>query len=282
MFNTGTCLKYELYDKIKGLLLGAGWNNVSSNASDFDVMTSTGMSGDKNLVFQMRPTGTSNTNSVITTDYSTFTIRLIAGYVPSATGTAGTVERPTEAWRTITIGATAPTSTIDKNTTVTYRYDVNKNRIIIVVEYPPAINIAPSTFYIGIPDETYCSEPRSRGLLFMASSYGQSGVLITDNAGELASVTTCVNRNIYCQLTPKNPNSAGNYTMSEIFYGDTSEGTRGKLGGVFALPNQNIQHGDIIVQDNQEFLIVVNGTSSTDAFPSKVLALPLNAPVTTP
>lgn len=283
LFKTKTAIKSELYGKLKEALIEGGWQNISSNpTTDFDVFRSIGESGDKNLVFQIRPLGGTaavGTNSIETTDYGLGGIRLIGGYTPGASGVSGTFERSLaqEPWRVLPFLTGTTSTVLDKNTPVTYRYSVNKNRIIFIIEYPPATNIAPVTFYIGIPDEMYCSEPRSRGLLYVVSSNGiaTQSVLITDNAGELASLTSSKSQGILCQLAPKNPNSAGNFTLSEIFFGDSFEGVRGKLTGLFALPTQNVANGDIIVQGSQEYLVVVNGSSSTDMFPSRALAVPL-------
>ncbi|MGD2351927.1 MULTISPECIES: hypothetical protein [Bacillus subtilis group] len=287
LFQTGTATKTELYGVMKNLLLQAGWINVSSNpATDYDVFKSTGETGDKELVFQTRPyygTSTAGVNNIESTDFHYGGIRLIGGYTPSGTsGTSGTFDRTltNEGWKNLPFACTVTTQSFDKNTPVTYRYSVNKNRLIFVTEYPPALNTPPCMFYIGIPDETYCSEPKSRGLLYLTSCQGvvTSSVYITDNAGEVASQLSSKSMGTLCQLAPKNPNSAGNFTLSEIFYGDSSEGVRGKLTGIFALPTQNIANGDIIVQGGQEYLVVVNGTSGNDMFPSKAIALPLAPP----
>lgn len=280
-FIKGNCLKFELYDRIRSILINAGWNNISSHANDSDVMYSKGEDGTRDLVFQIRPSNVTGSNSVITTDNCVASVRLVGGYTPASTNAVGVFERPAEVWRAFPIATTTALSTqtvIDRNTPVTYRFNANKNRLIICIEYPHAINVAPVTLYIGLPDEVYCSEPKSRGLLFLSSciAVSSSSVLVTDNAGELASSTTSVTRSTLCQLSPRNPNSGGTYTLSEIFYGDASEGTRGKLAGLLALPTQNIQNGDIIVQGSQEYYVVVNGTASNDGFPSKALALPLN------
>jgi len=278
MFTQGTCLKKELYGKIKELMIGAGWENISSDpTNDFDVMYSTGEAGDKKLVVQMRATAINGLNSIEDTNFATASLRLIGSYTPGTAGKAGTVDRTSETWRALAIAPIATTATVDKETQVIYRYDVNKNRIIFNIEYPLALNLSTTTFYIGIPDDTYCSEPNSRGLLFVTSTSapGALSVLVTDSAGEVAPVTTATSRSVLCQLSPKNPNSAGSYTLSEIFYGDSSEGIRGKLSGIYALPTQNVLTGDIIVQGTQQYLIVVNQNLGNDAFPSKALALPL-------
>lgn len=283
LFKTATAIKSEMYGVIKELLVGAGWRNVSSNPdTEFDILTSNGEAGDKELVFQMRNYQASAVNDVQTTDYSHAGIRLIGGYAPSLTaGEKGVISRTSETWKSLPLApVSVSVNSLNKDTPVTYRYSVNKNRLILVIEYPPAVNTYPVTIYIGIPDEVYCSEPASRGLLYAVSSsaYSAQSLSITDNAGELASLPSSKSLGMLCQLAPKNPNSAGNFTLSEIFYGDNSEGVRGKLTGIFALPTQNVANGDIIVQGNQEYLVVVNGSSTNDAFPSKAIALPL-APV---
>ena len=274
IFTPGTCLKKELYQTIINAFLAAGWQNVSSNpATDFDVLTSPGEDGDKSLTIQLRPTNTSNGNSVITTDNNVCSYRLIESYTPGSPGSAGTFGRPSEAWNNLYI--VPSTSAVSMDTPMTYWLHVNKNRLIIVIETPPATGIGPVTHFIGLPDEVMVSEPGSRGLLVASSAYskGNGVVHITNTPGELAPESTSSTRTIYCQLAPKNPNSAGRHIMSPMKYGNGSESYRGLLSDLFALPAGSGSTGDIVMEGPKKYRLIVNQNASYNSFPSTTLAI---------
>jgi hypothetical protein len=270
IFTQGTCLKSEFFSVLKGIFTAAGWVDISSNAAtDFTVMSSTGEGGDKALIFQMRETNLSNANSIVTTNYSHMTVRLPGSYTPGTTGVAGTFARAAEIWRTFAIiPVTASSSLYAPNTPLTYYYHANKNRVIIIIESPATTGIAPVIHYFGLPDVQYASEPASRGLLYATSALATlaSNVLVTDTPGEAASEIAAVSRPVQIQLTPKNPNAAGKYHISDIFVGDVSEGLRFNLSGLYALPNQGIVNGDIITVGTKKFRVVLTQAQSNSSF----------------
>lgn len=271
IFSRGTCKKKEILVTMVNLMKAAGWTDVSSNpATDFIVMNSKGESGDKDLFIQFRNGNVSNTNPIDTTDYNVASFRLISEYVPGSTGTAGTFERPSEAWRSFYVAPT--TSTISNEVTMTYYYHVNKNRIIFVIETPESLSFAPATHYFGLPI-SFASEPKSRGLIAASSTYAvtASNVFVTNAAGELPSDTASSARVVYSAMPPKSPNSAGKHTPVEMYYGNTTEGIRGKLDGIFVIPAGGVNNGDTLTVGSKLFRAVVNGTASSNSFPSTTL-----------
>lgn len=275
IFTSGTAAKSGMYQKILDLFLAAGWTNISSNpATDYDVLRSTGEAGDKQLIIQLRPLNLSGANSTITTDYSQCSYRLVESYTPGASGVAGTFGKAAEGWNSITLIPVANTTTHSKDTLLTYWVHVNKNRMIISIESPSSVAKAPVVHYIGIPDVTNASEPGSRGLLVGNSSLAKTAanLHITNAVGELPSDAASSTRTIYCQLAPKNPNSAGLYTFSEALYGSTAEGIRGKISGMFFLPNGGINQGDTITIGTKKYRVVVAESSGNNSFPSLTFA----------
>jgi hypothetical protein len=274
LFTMATSQKNQMYTTIINAFIAAGWENISSNAAvDFDVLRSPGESGDKTLTIQLRATSPTNTNSTLTTDYNVASYRLIESYTPGAPGVAGVFGRPTEAWNTLYLLPTV--NLIAGASVLTYFINVNKNRMIIVIESPPALSLSPITHYIGLPDITFASEPGSRGLLVASSAYAKLalGVHITNTPGEVASEPLSSTRAVYCQLSPKNPNSAGIYSFSEMKYGSTTEGFRGKLNGILTMPVGGINTGDIINVGAKQFRAIVNHVAAPNTFPSVVLVI---------
>lgn len=273
IFSAGTCLKKETLTNMINLMKAAGWQDVSSNpTTDFFVMNSKGESGDKNLFIQFRQGSTSGvgTNPIDSTDYNVASYRLIGGYTPGADGTSGVFERPTETWRNLYIAPT--TALINNEVTMTYYYHVNKNRIIYTIETPDSLGHAPVTHYFGLPT-SFVDEPDSRGVIGASSAYGvtANNVLVTNSAGEIPSDAASTTRVIYSTLPPKSPNSAGKHTPVEMYYGNTTEGIRGKLDGVYVIPPGGVNNGDTLVVGTKQFRVVVNGVGSTNSFPSTTL-----------
>ena len=276
IFSKGTFLKREGFRNIVNQFKSAGWVDVSSNpTADFVVLNSKGESGDKDLFIQLRPFETVEaTNSTETTDFNIITYRLIEKYTPGATGVSGTFERPTETWQKIHLVPLA--TVVNKDTELTYHAHVNKNRMIITIESPPTVNLNAITYYIGLPDVTYTTESGSKGLVVPSTFYPRTnGVIhVSNSADGTPNETTSTTRTIYCTLSPKNPNSAGLFTFSEMLYGSTTEGIRGKLSGLFALPNGGVNTGDIIKVGMKEFRIIVNQQTSTyTSFPTATFAI---------
>ena len=271
IFSAGTCLKKETLTTMINLMKAAGWVDVSSNpATDFIVMNSKGESGDKNLFIQFRQSSTTNVNPIDSTDYNVASYRLIGGYTPGTVGTAGVFTRPAEVWRNLYVAPT--TVLINSENSMTYYYHVNKNRIIFVAETPESLGFAPVTHYFGLPT-SFVNEPDSRGVVAVSSTYGvtANNVLVTNAAGELPSDTASSTRIIYASLAPKSPNSAGKHTPVEMYYGNTIEGIRGKLDGLYVIPAGGVNNGDTLTVGTKQFRVVVNGVGSTNSFPSTTL-----------
>lgn len=269
------CTKAELFSKFIGLLIGAGWKDVSSNpTTDFVVLNSTGESNDKDLFIQFRPTNVSNSQPIETTLYGVMSYRLINEYTPNENmGTAGTFGRTTaEAWKPLYI-AQSTTANLPLDLELTYRYHVNKNRIIFLIETPESMNLLPVLWYIGLPMNTFTSEPKSRGVVAMSSYYSgySNSVHISDAVAEMPSLTTSTSKTNYCALPPKSPNSAGIHTPSELLYGDTSEGLRGKIDGIYFLPANSISNGDTLSLGSKRFRASVLASGSNNSFPSLVV-----------
>ena len=253
--------------KFAEIMTAGGWTNVSSNlAIDFNVWRSSGEDGNKNLVFQMRELSAAGTNSILTTNYSQASVRLVGGYTAGAAGTAGTFARSagTESWIGMNLVATAATTILPTHV-LTLKYHVNKNRIMIGIEPPSATGILPNFIYIGLPDIQYCTESNSRGLIF-GNTYvgiGANAVYVTDLPDESGSNPTSISRALQYQVASKNPNVAGKYFKSDIYIENINEGTRFKLDGLYILPQAGVLHGDILTEGNSQFQVYISGLGTT-------------------
>lgn len=279
IFSQTTCLKQDIYPTIKNIMISAGWSNISSNPTvDGDVMYSTGETGDKALTVCMRSSNTTATNDTTTTDLNVMSYRLPESYIAGAVGVSGTFGRAvaSEAWKGLYIANT--TTAIARTTTVTIYYHCNKNRIIFAIIYPDASGQTPIMHYIGMPDELYVATTGSRDVIVASSggmSTGLSYLYISNAVASMPSDATSTQRVTSVTLPPKQVNADGNVIMEDIKYGNTTEGYRGKLTGLFALGSANpvISTGNIITIGSKQYTVVVCGGLNYNSFTSLYLAI---------
>lgn len=278
IFQTKTCLKSDIYNTIKTILLDAGWQNITSSyATDGDVFYSTGEADNLALFMNIRSISSTGVNDIAITDYNVMSYRFPDTYIPGENGVGGTPGRTVaqEAWKNLYV---APTATaISKSVTVTLRYHCNKNRIIFAIIYPDASGIAPIINYIGITDEIYVATSGSREMMFCTSAGAATAntIMMCNAVLSMPSDVASSTRNTYTQLPPKQVNADGKVIMSEIFYGNPSEGLRGKITGVYCISSTTpvINSGNIITIGTEQYLVLLCGSVSYNSFPTLYLAI---------
>ena len=81
----------------------------------------------------------------------------------------------------------------------------------------------------------------------------------------------------FYMLTPKNPDVNGNYNISELYFGNTNIGLRGKLDTFFILPNQNIVNKDTLTVNTTTYKVFITstfaGVTTFDNFPTTAFAV---------
>jgi hypothetical protein len=277
VFTPGTCAKKDFYGVITAALLAAGWTNVSSLAStDYEVYTSIGNTGDKELVLNLRKGSVATpANDVTTGNWCQFSYRLPTSYTPGASGVAGTFVRP-DVWRDIYIAPVAAAGTLPMDTVYDYKIYADANKVIFSIQFPGGTGYSPILVYMGLPDSLYCTENGNRGMLVGTTvncSTAAGNFMIADTPSGMGSASTCYIIPNICTLAPKNPNNAGKYVVSDIYYGSATEGTRGKLDGVVALPLVNVITGDIITIGTCQYYVLNCHSYGGNSFPSLALAI---------
>lgn len=253
---TENILKGTMYQRIKDLLISVGWTNISSNAADFDVFYSTGEDEDKTLYFQMKPA------NIVTTGLM-FQVRLINRYTPGASGAVGIIDpnRTGELWRNIYITTTGP---LTSDTSIEFSYQVNKDRIIFCVGLPLAqiaANYYGNICYIGAP-QLFEAEPNSRSVSLFLASYDATinnvalTMLTTQPPYTDIGVTEILT--VYKTSPISEYNNEDKRFMSEITYGNSTYGLRGKIDGVYYLNNGFVRtsHGDILTDGISNYKVV--------------------------
>jgi len=275
IFTSGTCLKSEVYQLIIDKLVAAGWTNVSSLASsDFVVLTSTGNTGDKALVLNVRDTNAAAANSVVSTDYNVMSYRLQDTYTAGTSGVAGTFGRSSLTWTALYLAPVAAlTTTLAAATPITYHVYADASKIILLLEYPSATGYSPTLIYMGQPDTVYVTESKNRGCLVGVTNNGTTAasVMICNTSDDQASVTAPYAIATSALLPSKNPNGAGKYPISEIYYGSTTESIRGKLDGVLCAYNSNLLTGDTVTIGTYTYYVAICASLNVLSFPSLAL-----------
>ncbi|MGP1408594.1 hypothetical protein [Selenomonas sp.] len=264
IFSKGTCKKKEIYSLIIDKLKEKGWKDISSKPeTDYVVLHSKGVTGDRDLILNLRDRADSNPSeaySVVTTDYSTMSYRLQSWYMPGGSGESGTFAKPARVWRPWHIYGTG--QAFSKETTLDYYVYVDAGKIILALEYPQSNSIAdPVVFYLGEPDTRFLTESQSRGVLFAASNTNQ-GVCITDCPDDLGIKDDVYFLPTYALLATVDPNIAKKYMVSPIYYGSDEEGFRGKLDGVKTVKYigsapTNLLQGDTLVTEHAKYHCVL-------------------------
>jgi len=274
IFRSGSCRKGDLYQLILDKLIEAGWTDVASNpTTEYNVMTSTGVNGDKELVIQLRPYISSTANSVITTDQVIATLRLQPSYIPGEPGVSGVFGRPTLTYTLFHLAPTITNVKIDIDTILNYKVYVDKNKIILGIEYPVALGYNPLLFYLGQPDTVWMGESKSVGCVYATSSGTTSNLslIVCDTPDGMASSAGPYSIPTKALLPLKNPNNDGIYITSDIIYEGGNEGMRGKLDGILCATNSNILTGDRLIENGKTYYVLNCHATSNSSFPSQAI-----------
>ncbi|MDU2064719.1 MAG: hypothetical protein E6713_07725 [Sporomusaceae bacterium] len=292
MFKSGTIKRTDVYDFILNSLLATGWQNISSNIADGDVLVSNGINGDKNLVFQMFPypagsvgVSAANYNNASysirssQTNYAEIEFRLCMKYTPGTNGSAGTILRPSQSFIAWTVGNTSNWQ-ISPDTILEYNIYVDKSKLILALKAPDIISRSASFFYIGLPDTQHVvNGADARGLLIAASPqyYNANGLLACSDyphapMGSYGNIYAC--SLTYPQPT-KIPNANGIYLLSEPYYYSDLTGEVGKLDGVYMIGESvKLSHGDIIPVGNAKFKVLnIAAVANNNSFGKTFVAI---------
>ena len=229
IFKKVTLKKKNFYTWLKEILTEAGWENISSKPStDFDVFYSKGESGKDELYFQMKEYPGNTTNESLSASNERFLeIKLLKGYIPGEPGISGKWNRPNESFRRILIANTL----INTESDMFVYYNVNKNRVVIMLEYPIGLTAESSLFMIGKSDKQVSKVYADGAMMYFATTSVSGTMVVVDEADSTLTASNAVNT--YENLTPKFRNTNRKVFFSELVAGSAREGFRGSIDGVY-------------------------------------------------
>lgn len=276
IFQSASMAKSAIYQFIIDKMKAAGWQDISSNpATDYTVLQSIGVNGDKNLIFNMRPIPAAGTaaNNVTTSAFNQWSCRLVDSYTPGAVGTAGTFGRSALAWTDVYLIPAAANTQLAMDTVINVKWYADAGKFIMSLEYPTATGYGPMLLYIGQPDSSYVSESGSEGLLLgvTCTATTATSVQVDNTSDGSGSVTAPYALATQSLIPTQNPNNSQKYVFSDIYYGSATEGIRGKLDGIACMLNTNVLTGDNIIVGSQTWYVLVCKTQGNTSFPSAAL-----------
>lgn len=278
IFTSGSCQKKDLFDLLISKLVAAGWTDVASNATtDYVVLTSTGNTGDKSLILNLRdiPAAGTAANTVKTSAYCQMSYRLQSSYTPGASGVAGTFGRPALAWSDLYLAPVVASGTLAADTVVNYKVYADASKIILAIEYPPATGYSPILIYLGVPDSILVSDSDNRGMLAAVSNTAltAASIQICNTSDGMGSVAAPYPLMTYALLPPGDPNNANKRMISAIYYGNVAESFRGKLDGIRCMLNAKIFTGDTVTIGAETYYVLVCHAQGATSFPSQALLI---------
>jgi hypothetical protein len=277
IFSSINCLKKDIYINISNLLLGAGWQNISSKpATDFDVWYSKGNSGTQNLYLNINPNTFATSDSTLNISFYTCT-----SYTPGAAGVAGTfVRKSTVADLYFRENNTATAQKIVTTTPYILWYNVDKNRIIFIAEPYPGYGLPAVACFWGLPNTVFINETPGTGVLIAQSCRSTLGKCWCQDYSMRTVATTNVQHDTMLTVPPSEKNTQLKRFMTPIYYGNANDGMRGQIEGIYALYNgtETTCRGLVITdQNNNQYRVVTTGTPNAtypydSSFTSHVIA----------
>lgn len=274
VFQSGSCKKADLYNTIISIMKAAGWEDLATLPStEYNVMHSKGVNGNQDLYIQLRPVSSAGAvaTDVRTTNLSQISYRMAGIYTPGATGVAGTFTRNTLAYTDLYIAPVAAGSAVVlSDSTLNYKYYADAGKLIMEVEYPSTLNLGSLVFYIGQPDTVKLPESTTDGLVVASTANVTAGNLSICNTPDgVGDSALPYNMPTLAMLPLTNPNAAGVYFLSDVFYNSATEGVRGKLDGIKVMLNNKCLNGDNVTDvDGKKYYLAVCQAIGGNSFPS--------------
>ncbi|MGK8833268.1 hypothetical protein ACRS8Y_25865 [Bacillus paranthracis] len=298
IFTKGTCKRFELFDTFVQVVLNGGWklrDGVSLTDNTIDLYTD-GFNGDKHLAIQVNCLDSNYSgHNIRTTQYANGSIRL------------GTLKNDKKEFFTndgfaslsffpgrnySTENNSSYSTTIERLYDIEYYYYVDQEVIVFVVVPFRYTNLGNTVMYIGFPEQSFVEESKRNelkpysGAIYANSGYsgqsiGKYGCRVVDNPKNLLELSngTTKAQSVQSIISPLSPNIDNKFVLSELFYGGSDTGTRGRFGRIYFLQPGGMIDGDIIeIKANneiQKYRYTSLGSASNDytSFPTYATAI---------
>lgn len=260
IFQEETVLKKDLGTWLINKMIAAGWQNISSNPTQFAMMKTTRDSDGLECLVYLNDyflKTAADSNSLWLRLY------LQKDYQPGTSGTNGTSSRPVHpsggSEYNRSLFRIAQVSFLPLDEPITIRYCITKEFVCIICRPSAYRGLSPELIWFGLPTTWQVERVNGAGIIFATSSYDtfNDNPLITDTPALAAASTYPYELTAYGTLPPKQPDASGYYALASIYLGDSITGMRCKIPGIFALGAINILDKDIIQVGTKRFEVAV-------------------------
>lgn len=222
--------KKDFYDWLKTEMTNVGWQNISSRpATDNDVLHSTGESGQDNLLIRMKEYYNTQTTSLISTNGVYFSAMPLSSYTPGNTGVAG-VMYPLSGYVVCRFCA----GSLPAQTFMTVYYNINKDRVIIIIEWALYTGEDSTFLLMGKPTNTIAKTTDiTKVVVATANSYG-SQVLFSTLA-DYYEYPSGATGGFQLMDVPRSRTLAGGWIMSDIILTNPIDGIHSLVDGIYSI-----------------------------------------------
>lgn len=261
--------KKDLMPTLVNLMITAGWQRLntghaSTGASRY-IMKSNGKTGDKPIYFELLPYDGNNvignaTYDIRTTDYTDGQFRMGSGYDPTTGMLTGPFSTTLSSQVFSLIGGRASGSDnnangrlLNKDYECDLYYYIDLDFVVIAVCPLVYTGMQNCMTFFGIPEKEYLDEVKTP--VYSNIIYGTSGLMtegaqaikVLERPKSFARNNAGYNLVSQALIPALSPNVDGNFQLSDIYYGKSDEGIRGRIGnGFYVIPHSGIVDGDII------------------------------------
>lgn len=266
LFNSITCEKGEIYDKIVDLFLGAGWTDIASNsATEFAVLRSFD-TNNRPIFFQILPhVGTPSTQDIRTTNSVQIRLNMVRNYTPGNAGVNGVFDRQHNNTVNLLLASNGAALTVPPAAPdIDIYYNISKTRGIIVFDFSNSSAYSTSGggwFFVGVPDgEIFDRDPR-RSCVLANPLNTANNIPVMDHPIQtsVAEGAAVVNHPTMPYVPLRNPDTRGIYAISNIAYGHASTGQRGFLDDMYFISGTTLglANGDYIEVEDRRFKLIL-------------------------
>jgi hypothetical protein len=266
IFTKGTCKKGDLFLTFIDIMINAGWQRLNPSSNTSYLMYSDGTDGQSKMYIEIWPYDGSNVigNAVYdirngSGQYSDPIARLVKDY-DSSTGTwnyqSNYFSMPFFPGRRIS-AASGYGRQWRNDFDIDYYYYATKDVVCFVVVPFKYTGIGNQAFLLGKPSQSFMEEKTAKeysGFIYATSgpTYDEANkkVLIFERPKSYIDNLSAYDEYVYSVVPPRSPDMDGAFGLTDMFFGRTDEGMRGRLSYFYFLNKGNLLDGDIIVVNN--------------------------------
>lgn len=270
-FETVDIRKRELFDLIKTVLEGKGWTNVTSNPSlEGIIYHSKGEDGKQNILVNFFDGyDLDNNTKFSTTNYQYFDVRCLISYQPATVnGQAGisVPVRSASAFNRIRMNIGHGSMPLD--TRLRVRYHCNANRLILLMSN----DVTTHLLMIGKSDRLISKQYTNTDNMVYASYSYRNSPIMSYGVADRDPNGVIINQAMF--VHPMRSMYNNEIILSEIGYGNSQEGIKGYLDGVYKMElntlselNRSMNEDKIVDDVGNEFTILYFANTDSGSYP---------------